>query len=45
MAGWNAWLSIIGGVLAIVGMWWGMSWYLSAIGGVLAIIGGFMSMK
>ncbi|MCH7568150.1 MAG: hypothetical protein IIA87_01900 [Nanoarchaeota archaeon] len=44
MAGWKAWLVIVGGVLALIGQWWGMNFYLPAIGGVLAIIGGIGSM-
>ena len=43
--GWQMWLGLIGGILAVVGQWWGASFYLGAIGGVLAIIGalGMMS--
>lgn len=36
------WIAVIGGIIALVGQWWGITYYLPAIGGVLAIIGGFM---
>ena len=40
MAGsWQMWLTLIGGILAILGQWWGASFFLGAIGGVLAVIG------
>jgi hypothetical protein len=42
MAKWGMWLAIVGGVVAVIGQWWGMDYYLPAIGGVLAVIGGFM---
>ena len=50
MAGWKAWLAIIGGALALIGQWWGgpgsaSNFFLPAIGGVLALVGGFMTMK
>jgi hypothetical protein len=47
MAGWQMWLALVGGILAVVGQWWGMDFYLAAIGGILAIIGalGMMSGK
>jgi len=36
------WVTIIGGLLAVVGQFWGAGYYLPLIGGVLALIGGFM---
>lgn len=39
MTGWQSWLALIGGIVAVVGQWWGASYWLPAIGGVLAIIG------
>jgi hypothetical protein len=38
---WNKWLVIIGGLVAVIGQFWGFSYYLPLIGGVLALIGGF----
>ena len=45
MAGWQSWLALVGGILAIVGEFWSNTIYLSTIGGVLAIIGGIGAMK
>ena len=45
MNGWQSWLAIIGGLLAVINQWWGAAYYLGVIGGVLAIIGGFGMMK
>ena len=39
MAGWQMWLALIGGILAVIGTWWGTDFFLGAIGGILAIIG------
>jgi len=36
MASWESWVALLGGVLAVIGQWYGM--YLPLIGGVLAII-------
>ena len=36
------WLVIVGGVVAVIGQFWGATYYLPLIGGVLALIGGFM---
>ena len=44
-AGWQSWLALIGGILALIGQWWGANYYLPLIGGVLAIIGGIGAMK
>jgi len=39
---WNKWLVIIGGVIAVIGQFWGYdTYYLPLIGGVLALIGAF----
>jgi hypothetical protein len=38
MAGWESWVALVGGVLAVVGQWWGASAYLPLIGGVLAVV-------
>ena len=38
----KAWLALVGGVLAIIGQWWGANFFLPAIGGVLAVISAFM---
>jgi hypothetical protein len=40
---WGKWLAIVGGIVAVIGQFWGAEFYLPAIGGVLAVIGGFMS--
>lgn len=50
MAGWQSWLALIGGIVAVIGQWWGgpgmsPNLWLPAIGGVLAIIGGIGAMK
>ena len=37
--GWQMWLTLIGGLLALIGQWYGATMYLPAIGGVLAVIG------
>jgi hypothetical protein len=45
MAKTGMWLAIVGGVIAVIGNFWGGSdpqYYLPAIGGVVAVIGGFM---
>ena len=35
-------LVVLGGIVAIVGQFWGANYYLPLIGGVLALIGGLM---
>lgn len=45
MAGWQSWLALVGGILAVVGEFWTNTFFLSTIGGVLAIIGGIGAMK
>jgi hypothetical protein len=42
MAEWGKWVAIIGGIVAVVGQFWGVAYYLPLIGGVLAVIGGFV---
>ena len=42
MKNWQKWFVVVGGIAAIVGAFWGMSFYLSVIGGVLALIGGLV---
>ena len=44
MAGWQGWLALVGGIIAVVGQWWGQAYWLPAIGGVLAVIAGIGSM-
>lgn len=39
MAGWETWVALIGGVVAVIGQFWGAGYYLPLIGGVLAVIG------
>jgi len=36
------WIAVVGGVIAVVGQFWGQMYYLAAIGGVVAVVGGFM---
>ena len=45
MAGWQSWLALLGGIIALIGQWWGADIWLPAIGGALAIIGGIGAMK
>lgn len=40
---WGKVVAIIGGVVAIIGQWWGANFWLPAIGGVAAVVGGFAS--
>ena len=42
MAGTGMWIAVVGGVIAIVGQFWGANYYLPVIGGVIAVIGAFM---
>jgi len=37
------WVAIIGGIVAVIGQFWGADYYLPLIGGAIAIIGGFMN--
>ena len=38
-------LILIGGVVAIVGQFWGADYYLPLIGGAIAVIGGLLLKK
>ena len=38
-------IAIVGGVIAVIGQFWGSNYWLPAIGGVVAVIGGFMARK
>lgn len=42
MSGTKKVLVLLGGVVAVIGQWWGTDYYLPLIGGALAIIGGLM---
>ena len=35
---WQMWVGTLGGLLAVIGQFWGANWYLSLIGGVLALL-------
>lgn len=35
-------LVILGGLIAIVGQWWGVNYYLPLAGGLIAVIGGLL---
>ena len=39
-ADWKTWLALIGGVVAVIGQFWGADLFLPLIGGVLAVIAG-----
>lgn len=43
MAAWGKWVAIVGGVIAIIGQFWGGNYYLPVIGGVVAIVGALAS--
>ena len=43
MESWQKWLIVLGGVLAVIGQFWGTNYYLPFIGGVLAVIFGLMN--
>ncbi|OIO43289.1 hypothetical protein COU62_02865 [Candidatus Pacearchaeota archaeon CG10_big_fil_rev_8_21_14_0_10_35_219] len=43
--GWQMWLALIGGIVAIIGQFWGTGYWLPAIGGILAVIGAIGLMK
>ena len=42
MKDWQKWAVIVGGLVAVVGQFWGMEYYLPLIGGVLALLGGLV---
>jgi hypothetical protein len=42
MAAWGKWTALVGGIIAVVGQFWGgadPNYYLPLIGGVVAVIG------
>jgi len=42
MAAMGKWIAVVGGVLAIVGQFYGATFYLPLIGGVVAVVGALM---
>ncbi len=42
---WQKTAIIIGGILAVIGQFWGANYYLPLIGGVLALLGGLIKAK
>jgi len=42
MAGWKKGLIVLGGVVAVVGQFWGANYYLPLIGGAVAAIVGLL---
>lgn len=38
-----AWTALVGGIIALVGQFWGAGFYLPAIGGVVAIVAAIMA--
>ena len=38
--GWQVWLALIGGVVAVIGQFWGDNYFLPLIGGLLAVVAG-----
>lgn len=40
-----AWTALIGGVIALIGQFWGANFFLPAIGGIVAIIAAIMAFK
>ncbi len=42
MEAWQKWLVILGGVVAVVGQFWGSEFYLPLIGGAVAAIVGLL---
>jgi hypothetical protein len=42
MAAWGKWTALVGGIIAVVGQFWGgadPNYYLPLIGGVVAVVG------
>jgi hypothetical protein len=39
MAEWGKWTALVGGIIAVIGQFWGASMYIPLIGGIVAIIG------
>ena len=42
MASNGKWIALVGGVIAVIGQFWGGNYYLPLIGGVVAVIGALM---
>ena len=42
MEAWQKWLVILGGVVAVIGQFWGTEFYLPLIGGAVAAIVGLL---
>jgi len=42
MKNWQKWFVVVGGIVAVIGQFWGAGYYLPLIGGVLALIGGLV---
>lgn len=42
MEAWQKWLVVLGGVVAVVGQFWGSEFYLPLIGGAVAAIVGLL---
>jgi|TARA_B100000315_G_C14563543_1_gene581747 hypothetical protein len=38
MEDWQKWVTVLGGVVAVVGQFWGANYYLPLIGGAVAAI-------
>jgi hypothetical protein len=36
---WGKWVALVGGIIAVIGQFWGAGYYLPAIGGVVAVVG------
>lgn len=42
MESWHKWLIVLGGILAVIGQFWGINYYLPLIGGAVAAIVGLL---
>ena len=42
MEAWHKWLIVLGGIVAIIGQFWGANYYLPLIGGAVAAIVGLL---
>jgi len=38
MGDWKKWVAVLGGLVALVGQFWGANYYLPAVGGAVAAI-------
>lgn len=45
MASGTSWGALVGGLIAIVGQFWGANYWLPVIGGAIALISGVIAMK